>query len=259
MSKVNPKTSRMTNCIKIITLVFCTILSLQSFGQDLIITRKGSEIPSKVLEISLEAIKYKKFDNINGPTYSIAKNEVLVIRYQNGTKSVFDEDVNKVNTLNGNLTDNTISVNDNEEDVPVQEFKKNSLNLMFELGKAPYAPSNSISYGLGVGYAIGIKSTRLKVQNELIYRRISSYYNYYAFSPSLQISFKELVSKLNFIGGIGPAIYFIPKPYFQSKAEDLGFGTNIYAGIKFNRIITKARYTNTTYDNLIMFGVDYSF
>lgn len=234
--------------------------TIQVLGQDFIITRTGIEITSKVLEITLEEVKYKKFENINGPTYSIGKNEVLIIRYQNGTKSVFEENIKNTNILDSGVTNKNLVSTNLEEDVPIQDTDKNSFNLILELGKSSSSLNNSLSYGLGIGYAIVVKSSRIKIQNELIYRRIGSYYNYYAFMPSLQFSFKEKVSKLNFIGGVGPSVYMIPKPYFQIKSE-IGIGANIYAGIKFNRFITKARYTTTNapYDNLFMFGVDYSF
>lgn len=62
-----------------------------SKGQDQIITKKGQEISSKVLEISLTTIRYKKAENLNGPIYNIDKNDVLVIKYQNGTKQVINE------------------------------------------------------------------------------------------------------------------------------------------------------------------------
>lgn len=67
-----------------------------SSAQDILITKKGQDIPAKVLEISLTTIKYKRFDNINGPIYNIPKEDVLMIRYQNGTKEM----------LNGGLTKN---------------------------------------------------------------------------------------------------------------------------------------------------------
>lgn len=69
-------------------LVTCVFTSK---GQDQIITKKGQEISSKVLEISLSTIRYKKFENLNGPIYNIDKNDVLVIKYQNGTKQVINE------------------------------------------------------------------------------------------------------------------------------------------------------------------------
>ena len=42
------------------------------------------------MEVTTSEIKYKKFDNLDGPTFSILKSEVLIIRYKNGTKDVFN-------------------------------------------------------------------------------------------------------------------------------------------------------------------------
>jgi hypothetical protein len=55
---------------------------------DLIVCKNGDEIDAKVLEIGLAEIKYKKCDNPNGPTISIKKSEVLMIKYPNGTKDI---------------------------------------------------------------------------------------------------------------------------------------------------------------------------
>jgi hypothetical protein len=57
---------------------------------DLIILKTGDEIKCKVTEITLSEIKYKKCDNLNGPTISIDKNDVFVIKYSNGTKDVIN-------------------------------------------------------------------------------------------------------------------------------------------------------------------------
>jgi len=73
-----------------------SLLSLLTFlltnvlwGQDTIIMRNGEEVRAKVQEISATEIKYKKFDNQNGPLYSVFKTEVFVIKYENGNKDVF--------------------------------------------------------------------------------------------------------------------------------------------------------------------------
>lgn len=55
---------------------------------DLIVCNNGNEINAKVLEIGLAEIKYKKCDNPNGPTISIKKADVLMIKYPNGTKDI---------------------------------------------------------------------------------------------------------------------------------------------------------------------------
>lgn len=53
--------------------------------------KDAEEIPAKVTEISDRDIFYRKWDNIEGPVYSIPKTDVLFIRYQNGTKEIFRE------------------------------------------------------------------------------------------------------------------------------------------------------------------------
>ncbi|MBY0424793.1 MAG: hypothetical protein K2Q22_04070, partial [Cytophagales bacterium] len=52
----------------------------------------GDEIKTKVEEITTNEIKYKKFDNLEGPTYSIQKSEVFIIKYANGTKDVINQE-----------------------------------------------------------------------------------------------------------------------------------------------------------------------
>ena len=51
-----------------VTFFFC---SLCLSAQDVIVKRDGSTILSKVLEVNKTDIKYKKFSNLNGPTYTI--------------------------------------------------------------------------------------------------------------------------------------------------------------------------------------------
>ncbi|MEJ8802607.1 hypothetical protein [Pontibacter sp. H249] len=60
-------------------------------AQDVLLKRNGDEIQVKVQEIGLEVIKYKRFDNLEGPVISIAKRDVFMIKYENGTKEVFNE------------------------------------------------------------------------------------------------------------------------------------------------------------------------
>lgn len=58
---------------------------------DVIILRNGEEISCKVNEIGLSEIKYKKCNNVNGPTISVKKDDVFIIKYANGTKDVFSK------------------------------------------------------------------------------------------------------------------------------------------------------------------------
>jgi hypothetical protein len=58
------------------------------FAQDVIVLKSGDEIKSKVIEITPTEIKYKKFDNLEGPTIVILKSEASMIKYANGTEDV---------------------------------------------------------------------------------------------------------------------------------------------------------------------------
>jgi hypothetical protein len=74
------------------------------FGQDIIVLKNGNEIKSKVLEMNDKEVKYKKFDNLDGPTISIFKAEIFMIKYQNGTKDVMNNEnssspVNETNSV----------------------------------------------------------------------------------------------------------------------------------------------------------------
>jgi TM2 domain-containing membrane protein YozV len=62
---------------------------------DLLILKSGEEIKSKITEIGSSEIKYKKCDNPEGPTYSINKSEVLMIKYPNGTNEIVNSGQSK--------------------------------------------------------------------------------------------------------------------------------------------------------------------
>lgn len=61
-------------------------------SQDIITTKTGEDILAKISEIGLTEIKYKKFDNLDGPMFTMLKSEILMIRYENGTNDVFKEE-----------------------------------------------------------------------------------------------------------------------------------------------------------------------
>lgn len=70
-------------------LALFLLCSVTLFAQDIIVQNNGNTILSKVIEIGSTEVKYKKFSNLNGPTYTIAKAEILVINYENGEKESF--------------------------------------------------------------------------------------------------------------------------------------------------------------------------
>jgi hypothetical protein len=81
---------------QIFLTLLITIFTLSScFSQDIITTKASDDIKVKVLEVTTSEVKYKKFDNQDGPTFSLLKSEILMIRYENGSKDVFKESQNQ--------------------------------------------------------------------------------------------------------------------------------------------------------------------
>jgi hypothetical protein len=64
------------------------------FAQDVIVTKDARKISAKITEVNIDNIKYKSFDNQDGPTYTLLKSAVSSIRYQNGTEETFGEEKN---------------------------------------------------------------------------------------------------------------------------------------------------------------------
>lgn len=78
-----------------ITLFFIiSLFSIKAASQDILVMRNGDEIVVKVLEVSPETVKYKKWGNLDGPEYSEYKKNIFMIKFQNGTKDVFDSKPN---------------------------------------------------------------------------------------------------------------------------------------------------------------------
>ena len=82
--------------MKIFTIaLFCFSFINSNHAQDKILFVNGTEILSKVIEINNTEIKYKLFDNQDGPTIITLKKNIFIIKYENGTKEVFTENLIK--------------------------------------------------------------------------------------------------------------------------------------------------------------------
>jgi len=62
--------------------------------------RNGTEISCRILEITPDIIKYKRCNLQNSPEISIFKAEVLMIRYSNGDKEIFEKTAVKPSSQN---------------------------------------------------------------------------------------------------------------------------------------------------------------
>lgn len=65
--------------------------SIAAQAQDKIIRKDGREIHAKVLGTNSKYVRYKRFNNPNGPDYFIFRSEVLKIEYENAGTGQNDE------------------------------------------------------------------------------------------------------------------------------------------------------------------------
>jgi len=77
--------------------VFISV-SYTGYAQDVIVKKDASSILAKVQSISETDVEYKRWDNLEGPTYKISKSSIMSITYQNGATDTFDSFTNQ-NTL----------------------------------------------------------------------------------------------------------------------------------------------------------------
>lgn len=90
----------------VLSLLITVLVSLSSFAQDQIIKKDGKKISCKITEIGLSEIKYYNQDNLQGPLYSIGKEQVQMIVFENGKKEQFNsnDDLKNWDNYPGQLT-----------------------------------------------------------------------------------------------------------------------------------------------------------
>ncbi len=81
------KRLKFNNRREITTLLFIVVifLSLNATAQDTIYLKsKEPVIIVKIIEVNPSNLKYKKYSNIDGPTYTIEKDKIAKVIYKNG-------------------------------------------------------------------------------------------------------------------------------------------------------------------------------
>jgi hypothetical protein len=61
-------------------------------AQDLIVTKDSKRIKVLVTQVTKDRVRYKRFDNADGPTYYIPVSKVSYIRYEDGAIDRFDDE-----------------------------------------------------------------------------------------------------------------------------------------------------------------------
>ena len=117
--------------LRLFMLTAAIMCSLVANAQDVIVKNDGSTITSKVMEITGTEIKYKKYSNLKGPTYTINKTDVNYINYENGERENFDNTTATQPTTGTSNTQYSFAQQQNQQQMSDAELLRN-------LDKDPY-------------------------------------------------------------------------------------------------------------------------
>jgi hypothetical protein len=146
--------------MKNLLFVFIVLLGFTSYAQDIITTKKGEDIKAKVLEINIHEVKYKKVENPDSPIYTLLKSDILMIRYENGSKDIFNEESKETAKAEGNretLSKNRISIVEGDHFLngePISGGEMKSILFQDSEAKEIYKSSQRIRTGSTL-FAIG--------------------------------------------------------------------------------------------------------
>jgi hypothetical protein len=89
----------MTTSLKFFFLTAICLIHLTAHAQDIITKKDGTDVQAKILEVTPQEIKFKKFDNPEGPIFTLLTSEILMVKYENGTRDVFDQKNSNASTV----------------------------------------------------------------------------------------------------------------------------------------------------------------
>lgn len=133
-------------------VLICMITTIHA--QDVIVKTDKSEIKSKVTEITETSIKYKKWDNVDGPMYNIAKDEVFMIIYANGQREVIKKDVPATNGTSSQSLQQSTSTTSDISSTLNQSASSVDTSINYKIIRVKYKPTR-INVSLQAPLSIG--------------------------------------------------------------------------------------------------------
>lgn len=251
----------MKNIVLSFILSLCFISGIMA--QDIIVRKDGSETKAKVLEINSNNIKYKRFDNLEGPLYTEPKSDITKIKYQNGTEDIFVPQ--KIETKAEKSIPKLINSKKNVRYAGIAETgfglgmqtKETKMALSYMVTLTQGALIDNADF-VGVGFGIegeGYIDARGPYGYIPIYGNYRHYFKHNQLSSfvSLSAGWRAPITKVKEING--------------------GLWSNIAVGIRFGKLTASAgtyvktyQYKNTaknnkdTFTNLgLMFNIGFSF
>lgn len=126
--------------IKIVFALCLMAISSVALCQDKIYKRDGAIVTAIVKEVSDKKIVYKKYDNPNGPDYSMVISDIEKIIYQNGSEDNFGQPVEK--DANRENKEDSRRKKDDVKQMNKIRYAKNILSI---------APLQLSDNGIGIG------------------------------------------------------------------------------------------------------------
>ena len=148
-------------------------ISLSALAQDVIVLVNAEEIHAKVKSIGLQEVVYLKWNNLDGPTYTLPKSEICFIKYANGQKETF------ANQVQVPTTSQTI-----RKKVVKEDFLKAKFQGYTYLG----ADFNSALGGPSLDFSLGARTSKCLYVgggvgwHNLLERGSGYYYGYYEYT-----------------------------------------------------------------------------
>ncbi len=164
--------------MKKLFLVIMIFASIGNYAQDYIILTNGDEIKWILLEINANNVKYKKYSNQSGPTYTIEKSKIFMIKYASGDKDVFNTVDKKsvVNSSSGSSGSNSI-YNPNIGDKNCQVQKSRGAKVFGDNPADVYFRGDLVWYGYDMTYLRLSNSRKIGESMSLIQEYFNAWYN----------------------------------------------------------------------------------
>lgn len=86
-------------------------------AKDLIVTTDKESIDAKIIEVSDEEVKYKKLNNLNGPTFVLKTSKIYTVVYENGDVQVFTPSASTQEQVKVPETQNTNNIGNVENSI----------------------------------------------------------------------------------------------------------------------------------------------
>ena len=114
------------NIKKILFLFIITTFSTVSYSQDYIILKNGQEIEAKIIKQNEQIVQYRILNDLSGETKTISKEQILLIKYHDGTTIVISNIKKDSTQVITEIETNTKIYNHTElKEIAIKDAKEN--------------------------------------------------------------------------------------------------------------------------------------